>query len=106
MELPYFPDVKASTVFSPETTHPTTLYADERMKVIVVAMTAGQAIPLHPEGLAAYVFLEGTGWMTVNGRRVAVAPGAVIITKDGSTRGIEAEKQLVFVTMRLAESLR
>lgn len=104
MVLPYFPDVKTKAVFSPETTYPTTLFADERIKVIVVAMTPGQIIPLHPEGLAAYVFLEGSGWMIVNGERLAVNPGTVIITKAGSLRGVEAKTQLLFVAMRLSES--
>jgi len=49
-----------------------------------------------------YHFLDGSGWMTVAGERVAVSAGATIVAPQGAPRGIEAETQLAFLAARTA----
>ncbi len=69
----------------------------------MVGLEAGQKIPIHTEGLAQFQFLEGKGVMVVDGKRLQVGPGTVIITQEGTPRGIEAETQLKFMTVRITE---
>lgn len=103
MAYKYFSDAKAKAVFSMEGPQPQILYTEGQLKVITVGLRAGQKIPVHPEGLAVYTFIEGNGWMIVDGERLAVAPGATIITLAGAERGVEAESQLIFVAARISE---
>ena len=72
------------------------------LKVILGGLEAGQQIPLHPEGLALYYFLEGTGWMNVEDERFAVQPGTIVITPAGAKRGVDAETRLAFLATRVA----
>jgi quercetin dioxygenase-like cupin family protein len=103
MAFKYFPDVKTKVIFSPEGPQPQSLYTEGQLKVITAGLNAGQKIPVHPEGLAVYIFLEGHGWMVVDGQRLEVSPGSTIITQAGAQRGIEAESQLVFIAARITE---
>ncbi len=103
MAFKYFPDLKKKIVFSSEGPQPQSLFMDGPLKVITAGLEAGQAIPVHPEGLAVYTFLEGTGWMVVDGERLEVGPGTTIITLTGAHRGIEAESQLIFIAARITE---
>jgi len=104
MSYQYFPDVKEKVIFSLEGPQPQGLYAQDEFKVILTGLEAGQKIPIHPEGLAIYTFLEGNGWMVVDGDRVLVNPGAVVITQAGTKRGIEADSRLIFMAARISAS--
>ena len=103
MTYKYFPDVKTRVLFSSEGPQPQNLYTEGQLKVITAGLKAGQKIPAHPEGLALYTFLEGNGWMVVDGERLAVGPGSTVITLAGAQRGIEAESQLIFIAVRITE---
>ncbi len=73
-----------------------------KAKVLLAGLEAGQKIPVHPDALAMYHFLEGNGWMIVDGERIAVQAGATIITPEGASRGMEAETRLAFLATRIA----
>lgn len=103
MLFKYFPDVKKNAVFSSEGPQPQSLYTEGQLKIITAGLKAGQKIPVHPEGLAVYTFLEGNGWMVVDDTRLAVSPGSTIVTLAGAHRGIEAESQMIFVAARITE---
>lgn len=103
MTYKYFPDVKTKVIFSSEGPQPQGLYTEGELKVITAGLEAGQKIPVHPEGLAVYTFLEGKGWMIVDGERLLVGPGASVITLAGAKRGIEADSRLIFVAARISE---
>ncbi len=103
MPFKYFPDVKKNVIFSSEGPQPQSLHTEGQLKIITAGLEAGQKIPVHPEGLAVYTFLEGTGWMVVDGTRLAVGPGATVVTLSGAHRGIEAESQMIFVAARITE---
>jgi quercetin dioxygenase-like cupin family protein len=100
MGYKYFSDVKVKVIFSTEGPQPQSLCAEDEFKIITAGLEAGQKIPIHPEGLAIYSFLEGKGWMVVDGERLVVGPGAVVITQAGTQRGIEADSRLIFIATR------
>lgn len=62
-----YPNWKAKVTFSAECPQPQVLTGGEKHIVIVAGLEPGQKIPRHPEGLALYHFLEGTGWVDVDG---------------------------------------
>lgn len=81
--------------------NPQILTENEHQKVILAGLEAGSQIPVHPEGLATYHILDGTGWMTVDARRFSIKAGATIVTPDGAARGIEADTRLAFLAVRV-----
>ncbi len=104
MRYEYISDAKEKVVFSLEGSQPQSLYAQDEFKVILAGLEAGQKIPIHPEGLAIYTFLEGNGWMVVDGDRLLVNPGAIVITQAGTHRGIEADSRMIYMATRISAS--
>ena len=96
-----YPNWREQVVFSPDGPQPQILVENEKLKVIVAGLEVGQRIPPHPEAQAVYHFLEGTGWMMVDGERYPVRAGATVITPEGAKRGVEAETRLVFLAVRI-----
>ena len=97
-----YPDWKDKLVYGDEGPEPQILMADDKVKIIVAGLKAGQRIPEHPEAQAMYYFLEGTGTMIVDGERLPVNAGAIITMPEGAVRGLEAETQLAFIAVRIA----
>jgi quercetin dioxygenase-like cupin family protein len=93
---------KEKVIFSAEGPKPQVLAEDKRLKVILAGLEPGQRIPEHPENLGVYYFLEGNGWMIIDGERFAVSQGATVITPQGAARGMEAETRLAFIAARVA----
>jgi quercetin dioxygenase-like cupin family protein len=89
--------------FGEEGPAPQTVIENERVRVIISGLKPGQRIPVHPEAAAVYHFLEGRGSMTVDGTDFPVEPGTVIVMDEGAMRGMQAETQLVFLAVRLAQ---
>ena len=101
-EVKYIPDWQPQVIYGAGSPQPTILTMDDKVKVLMAGLAPGQSIPEHPEGASVYHFLIGSGWMTVNGERLAVAAGTTIIMPAGSTRGLEAETHLAFLATRIA----
>ena len=97
-----FPDVLKDIVFSPENPQPQSLFAEGQLKLITIGLEIGQKFPIHPEGMAVYVFLKGKGWMTVDGERLPVRSGTTIFTPAGALRGIEAKTRLSVILVRIS----
>lgn len=95
-----FPRWQDIVVFSPDGPQPQFLMGAEQFKVLMVGLEAGQRIPAHPEGLAMYHFLSGTGSMTVNGEALPVQAGDTVITPAGASRGMVAETKLAFLAAK------
>jgi quercetin dioxygenase-like cupin family protein len=100
MKSTLYPDWREKVVFSKDGVQPQALVDEGGFKALIAGLEPGQKIPSHPEGLAVYYFLEGTGWMMVDEERFAVGPGAIVVTPGGSSRGIEAETRLAFLAAR------
>jgi len=101
-EVKYIPDWQQQVIYGADGPQPTILMMDDKLKVLMAGLAPGQSIPEHPEGASVYYFLTGTGWMTVNGERLAVTAGTTIIMPAGSIRGLEVETQLAFLATRIA----
>jgi quercetin dioxygenase-like cupin family protein len=101
MAYDLYPDWKERVAFLEEGPRPEVLEENNRLKVILAGLEPGQKIPEHPENLGMYYFLEGNGWMIIDGERVAVSQGATVITPQGAVRGMEAETRLAFIAARV-----
>jgi quercetin dioxygenase-like cupin family protein len=104
METIYIQDVRERAAFSPAGPRQDVLLDSDHMKSLIAGIEPGQRIPVHPEGLSVYYFVEGTGWMTVDGERYAVGPGTVLVLPNGAARGLEVDTRLIFVATRLAQT--
>ena len=98
-----FGDLREKVTFSPGGPRPEVLLETSKLKAIVAGLEPGQKIPPHPEGLAMYYFVEGTGWMIVDGERFPVAAGTTLFAAQGAARGMEAVTRLVFLAARVDE---
>jgi len=65
MTCKYFSNPQEKIVFSAEGSQPQSLFTKGQVKVIVVGQNAGQKIPVHPEGLSVFRFIEGRGKIVV-----------------------------------------
>jgi len=103
MTYTFIPDAASRVIFSSEGPQPQTLFTEGQVRVVAAGLKADQIIPSHLEGLAVYTFLKGSGWMIVNGEKLAVGPGSIVITHAGVRRGIEANEELIFIGVRISE---
>ena len=90
-------DWKEKVDYSPEGPQPQPLIATDKLKSVLVGLESGQKIPSHPAPTAVYHFLDGSGWMIVDGERFPVQAGATIVVPEGAARGVEAETKLAFL---------
>lgn len=102
METTLYPDWKEKIVYSNDGPQPQILMENEKVKFILAGLEPGQQIPEHAEAQAIYHFLAGSGWMTVDGERMTVGPGATIVMPKGAVRGMEAETRLAFLATRIS----
>ncbi len=101
-ETTLYPDWKKHVVYGTDGPQPHVLMANEKVKALVAGLAPGARIPEHAEAQALYYFISGTGWMTVDGERMAVTAGATIVMPEGAVRGLEAETDLAFLAVRIA----
>jgi len=73
------------------------LHESEELKVVLVALAAGQALPDHPGPAACFHILSGSGAVVVDGTAHPVTAGATVIAGSGSRRSVRAEVPLVFL---------
>jgi copper chaperone len=97
MEVKVIRSWKDQVAYSPSDPQHTLLTGSEGYRAVLVGLEAGQSIAPHPSTAAVYHFLEGTGWMNVDGKRLAVEPGATVVVPAGASRGVEAETRLAFL---------
>ncbi len=102
-ETIYYPDWRDQMDYVNGAVKSETIVEKGAFKSLLARLDAGAKIPVHPEGLGVYYFLEGRGWIIVDGERFAVGPGSVVVTPAGVSRGVEAETRLAFLASRLAE---
>jgi len=102
MEAVLSPSWKEKVVYSAAGPRPQVLLENDKLKVLIGGLEPGQVIPPHPEAWGVYHFLEGTGWLLVDGQRLAVTAGSTVIVPAGAARGIEAQTRLAFLATRVA----
>lgn len=96
----HFPTAIELAVFDQAGPRPQFLIDSEKLKVVVVGLEPGQEIPVHPETLAVYAILAGSGVMTVDDQAFAVTAGAVVIAPPGAARGLRADDRLIFLAAK------
>ena len=96
----FYPATKAQAVFGVHGPQPQFLLDEVNFKVIVGALEPGQQIPVHPEALAMYHFLAGTGTMTVDEEQFPITAGATVITPAGARRGMQAATRVIFLAAK------
>ena len=97
-----YPKWKETVVFDADGPRHQELIVTDTFRAVLVGLEAGQKIPPHPASAAAYHFLQGSGWVTVDDERFAVEPGATVVVPSGIPRGIEAETRLAFLGTQAA----
>lgn len=95
------PNWKEKVVYPDEGAQPQVLDENEKFKVLVAGLKAGQKIPNHPESSGVYFFLEGSGVIIVNEEKIPVEAGVTVIVPDGAVRGVEATTRLAFLAVRV-----
>ncbi len=98
----YYPNWKDKVVYPTEGAQPQVLEENEKFKIVVAGLEAGQKIPAHPESQGIYIFLEGNGEMIVNDEKYLVQAGATVISPNGASRGIEAKTRLSFIAVKIS----
>lgn len=74
-----------------------TLHESSELKVVLVALGAGQRLPAHLGPAACFHILRGTGAVLVDDEEIAVTPGATVIAPTGARRSVRADTPLVFL---------
>lgn len=84
--------------FQRERFNPVVFAGNERVKMLVVSLEAGQFIPVHspPVDLTLAV-LEGEGILVAGDREERISPGTLAFVPAGEARGVRAEKPLVLL---------
>lgn len=95
-------DWNEKVVYSPGGPQPQIILENDKIKLIVAGLEAGQKIPVHPEALGVYHILEGRGWIIIDEQRIPIHPGLTVVAPQGAARGIEAETRLAFLATRVA----
>lgn len=98
----FYPDMQSEVTFGESGPQPKFLVDDPKFKVILGGLKAGQQIPVHPESLAVYHFVAGTGTMTVDDEQFPISAGATVITPEGARRGMKAETEVIFLASKPA----
>lgn len=75
----------------------TLLHESPELKVVLVGLEVGQALPVHPGPAASFHFLDGEGVMVVGSEEVEVAAGVTVIVPSGASRGVRATSRLAFL---------
>jgi quercetin dioxygenase-like cupin family protein len=87
---------RSAVVFRPDRVQPVVLAETERIRVLLVCLEPGQALPVHRPGIdLTLLVLEGDGMMTAGDRVDLVSPGTVAVVPAGAARGLRATGRLV-----------
>jgi mannose-6-phosphate isomerase-like protein (cupin superfamily) len=101
----FSPDWRELVTYAAPRPQPAFLRDEEGLRVLVAGLEPGGQIPAHPERLAVYHFLEGTGSMMVGDAQFDVAAGATVVAPRGARRGVEAKTRLAFLAVRIGPDL-
>lgn len=92
-----WPDWRRAVAFSPDGPGVTMLHNSQDLKVVLVGLEPGQALPEHVGPSASFHFLDGYGTMLVGTEEIEVAAGAIVVVPTGDARGVRASSRLVFM---------
>lgn len=73
------------------------LHESSELKVVLVCLRAGQALPVHPGPAASFTFLQGEAVMVVGDDEISTAAGAIVVVPTDALRAVRAVTDTVFV---------
>lgn len=73
------------------------LHESPELKVVLVALGPGQALPPHPGPAASFHILSGTGAVIIDEVEHQVSTGATVVAASGTRRAVRATSTLVFL---------
>ena len=73
------------------------LHESDELKVVLVALAAGQGLPSHPGPTASFHILSGTGVVVIDEVEHPVSAGATTVAASGTHRSVRATSPLVFL---------
>lgn len=73
------------------------LHESAALKVVLVALSPGQALPPHPGPAASFHIVSGDGVVIVDGVEHQVSAGATVIVPPGAERSVRSTTPLVFL---------
>jgi len=73
------------------------LHESAELKVVLVALAAGQGLPPHPGPTASFHILSGTGVVVIDEVEHPVSAGATVVAVSGTHRSVRATSPLVFL---------
>jgi quercetin dioxygenase-like cupin family protein len=87
---------RSAVAFRQDRFQPVVLAETERVRVLLMCLEPGQAIPVHRPGIdLTLVVLEGDGMMTTGDREDPISSGTVAVVPAGTARGLRATGRLV-----------
>lgn len=92
-----WPDWRNTVRFSDGGPGVTILHESADLKVVLVGLEGGQALPVHPGPAASFHILDGEGVVLVDGEEVAVTAGSTVVVPPLGRRAVRATSRLVFL---------
>lgn len=93
-----WPDWRAAVTFAENGPGVVLLHESSELKVVLVGLEPGQALPPHPGPSACFQILDGQGVVAVDEDEVDVGAGAIVVAPSGSWRSVRAgSSRLVFL---------
>jgi quercetin dioxygenase-like cupin family protein len=90
-------DWRSTVSFSPTGPGVSLLHESDELKVVLVGLEPGQALPPHPGPAACFHILEGAGVVVVDAERLPVSAGATVVVPSGAVRAVQAVTRLAFL---------
>jgi quercetin dioxygenase-like cupin family protein len=89
------PSIQEAAKFAADRFHAVTLNQTSRSKTMIVALEAGQAIPVHhPASDLTLLVIQGQATLVCGDQDLEKAgPGAMLIAEAGQARGIRADQR-------------
>lgn len=79
---------------------PNILYASPKVKMPLICMEPGQAIPPHGGNSAGIFYVkEGKGIFTLDDEKITMEKGMVIVAPEGSSRGMKCIERMVVLAV-------
>ncbi len=96
--MPNWPNWQQAVQYSQDGPGVTLLHRSERLKVLLVGLEPGQALPPHPGPEASFSFLGGRGIMLIGDEEIEVGAGSFAVVSEGEARSVRATtERLAFV---------
>jgi quercetin dioxygenase-like cupin family protein len=91
------PDWRDTVSYSAAGPGVTLLHESDELKVVLVGLEPGQALPPHPGPAASFQVLSGEGVIAVDDEQVSVTAGAIVVVPSGALRSVRAVSRLAFL---------